>query len=178
MTPSLFESLQREDFPRLDAAIKSHVPPDPVKGVHDTRGIALRLLVAALEFKEHLKAYRTGETDIDLDSLLWSLSHAEAVLAELRTADSSEFDRNRLQWIRSPGQARGREAKARATKRRNEQIRAMAEAFRADRKNKGMRAPSLTQTARHLRQKPKGMADPSLGRLSEKSLRDILSGRR
>ncbi len=178
MTHSMFERLQREDFPTLNETIKSHVPLDPAKGVHDTRGIALQLLVAALEFKERLKAYRTGATDIDLDSLLWSLSHAEAVYGELRTADSFEFDRNRLQWMRGPGQARGREAKARATKVRNDGIRAMAEEFRADRKNKGRPAPSLAQTARHVRRKLEDTAEPSRGRLSEKSLRDIISGRR
>ncbi len=70
MTHSMFERLQREDFPTLNETIQSHVPLDPAKGVHDARGIALQLLVAALEFKERLKAYRTGATDIDLDSLL------------------------------------------------------------------------------------------------------------
>ena len=178
MTHSLFERLQREDFPTLNETIESHVPLDPAKGVHDTRGTALQLLVASLEFKERLKAYRTGATDIDLDSLLWSLSHAEAVRGELRKADSFEFDRNRLQWMRGPGQVRGREAKARATKVRNDGIRAMAEEFRADRKNKGRPAPSLAQIARHVCRKLEDTAEPSRGRLSEKSLRDIISGRR
>jgi hypothetical protein len=178
MTHDMFKRLQREDFPTLNETIKSHVPLDPQKGIHDTRGMALRLLVAALEFKECLIAYRKGGKDVDLDLLLWSLSHAEAARGELRTASSFEFDRNRLQWMRSPGQARGREARARATKLRNDGMRAMAEEFRADRKNKGRPAPSLAQTARHVRRKLEDTAEPSRGRLSEKSLRDIISGRR
>ena len=83
-----------------------------------------------------------------------------------------------LQWMRGPGQARGREAKARATKLRNDGIRAMAEEFRADRKKKGRPAPSLAQTARHVRRKLEETAGPSRGQLSEKSLTDIISGRR
>ncbi len=50
MTHSMFERLQREDFPTLNEILKSHVPLDPAKGIHDTRGIGLQLLAAALEF--------------------------------------------------------------------------------------------------------------------------------
>ena len=176
MTHSMFGRLQRDDFPTLKETIRSHVPLDPAKGIHDTRGIALQLLVAGLEFKERLKAFRNG--DIDLDLLLWSLSHAEAVHGELRTAYSFEFARNRLQWMRDPGQWRGREERARATKLRNNGIRAMAEEFLADQERKGRPVPSLAQTARHVRRKLEQTAESSRGLLSEKSLRDIISGRR
>ena len=178
MTHSMFGRLQRDDFPTLNETIKNHVPLDPAKGIHDTRGIALQLLVAALEFKERLEAYRTGDSDADLNSLLWSLSHAEAVRGELRTTSSFEFDRNLLQWLRAPGQATGREAKDRAMKSRNDGNRAMAEEFRAEQQRKARPVPSLSQTARHVRRKLEEVAEPSRRLPSEKSLGDIISGRR
>ena len=137
MTHSMFERLQRDDFPTLSKTSKNYLLLDPAKGIQDTRGIALQLLVAALEFKERLKAYRNADTEVDLDAVLWSLSHAQAIHGELITAYSFEFARNRLQWMRGPGQARGRDERARATKLRNDGIRAMAEEFRAEQQRKG-----------------------------------------
>ena len=143
-----------------------------------TRGGSLFSCSWPLEFKERLEAYRTGDSDGDLNSLLWSLSHAEAVRGELRTASSFEFDRNLLQLMRAPGQARGREAKACAMKSRNDGIRAIAEQYRAEQQRKGRPVPSLNQTARHVRRKLEQAAEPGQRLPSEKSLRDIISGRR
>jgi hypothetical protein len=177
LTAHSYEQFDRDDFPSLADAIEKHVPPDSSTDAPDTRGIALRLLDAALTFKERLVEYRTHGSELPLDVLLWSLSHAEALRGELRAAYSLEFDRDRLQWLRAPGQAKGREARTRAVAARNERIRQMAEEYRARHKQQGKSPPSTSQIARDLKQKFEltvGSGDPVL---SEKRLRDIISGR-
>ncbi len=178
MTISMFEHLEASDFPDLDQLIFSHEPPDPEAGVPDTRGISLQLLRSALEFKGRLKAFHRSDPSVDLDDLLWSLSHAEAVRGELRNASSEEFARNRLQWLRTPGQAKGRETKTERMKVRNDQIRAMADEFREKQSKRGRPEPSLAQIARHIRRRLDEQPASGDRQLSEKSIIDIIQGRR
>ncbi|MCH7667456.1 MAG: hypothetical protein IH936_16205 [Acidobacteria bacterium] len=177
LTPYSYQRFDRDDFPSLADAIANHVPPDFSTDAPDTRGIALRLLDAALKYKERLVEYRTDGSGLPLDALLWSLSHAEALRGELRAAYSFEFDRNRLQWLRAPGQARGREAKSRAMAKRNEQIRRMADEYRAERAQQGRPPPPTSQIARVVRRRFEQIVGEDARVPSVKRIRDIISGR-